>query len=170
MRRGKDMTRSRVLVVFVLTAACFGMAAGVVVAASGTFVGKAILKPGGTYPDASGKATIWEYPRHSEVDFHGRHFPGGKNRPVVIWLWKDRQAAYWGGAFRRGDLDRFGLSAVVPGSRRVSHRHARVAKRVVVTTMSKARARRLSDEAKRHRWRRAESPKGTRIVKGPVRT
>jgi hypothetical protein len=163
------MMRPGWLFVFVITAICFGIAVAVGAAAQGKFVGQAALKAGSAYPKASGKATIWEFPRHSEIDMHGRAFPGDKDRVFVIWLWKDRRGAYWGGAFRRKDLGRFGLSAVVPGSRRVSHRHARKAKRVIVTTMSKARLRRLAERARAHHWRRAESPKGTRVVKGAVR-
>ena len=96
-----------------------------------------------------------------------RKLPRHPHSAFLVWLATGQSRGYIGGAFPRSSVA-YGLDAIVPGRKSVSHHNARAADRLVITIMDRGRALRLARREQRAKWKRVTSIRGERVVRGPV--
>ena len=133
-----------------------------------TTVGAAELVGSTSYPDASGRATIYLFPRHAEVDLAGlKNLPRRPNSIFLVWLATSETRGFVGGAFPRNAVPH-GLSTIVPGGKPVSRANARAAERTVLTVVDRDRALDRLRREERKGWSRRIGLLGKPVAVGTV--
>lgn len=147
---------------------CLFLAVSEADAISGETFGIAKLEAIGRYPSASATARFVDFPNHVEIALKVQGLPRSGNPAHVVWLIAPGGRAHIGGAFPRIRHDGFSGSLIVPGTKSVSLRSARLANRMLITRVSRPRALRSLRKAQRSHWRQAVPVVGKRIVSGRI--
>jgi len=162
------VTLRRVFAALCLAGLVTALAAGTGQAAQGEVLGCANLRPTMKYRGASVRVELDKYPRHGELYSRFSGLP--RREAYIVWLLprpRVHAEALIGGA-APGDEGRFSGSLIVPGGHPVSEKNLVHAEKVVLTSMSIKRARRISRRYQADHYRNAHPIRGAVLARGGV--